>query len=80
MITVMYSCEECGVVDAKCEVPARDTEDEDVRDWMNRLIYIVSADHRSLHPKCKTKKLINLKIPLKGKDGPEAEFIGQQID
>lgn len=81
MITVCYSCPSCGVQNQNCEVPARDRgEDEDVVIWMHRVIQIIAADHRSMFPNCTASELKDLKIPLKSKDGTEAEFIGQQID
>lgn len=80
MITVKYSCHYCKVVDAQCEVPARDTAEQDVREWMNRVLHIIALDHRSHYPECKTTHLANLKIPLVDLEGNEAEFIGQQLE
>lgn len=76
MITVRYSCPPCGVKDESCQVPARNTADESLRDWMNRVGSILAADHRSLHPDCRETSLKDIKLP-----NPEGqEFVGQQME
>jgi hypothetical protein len=80
MITVKYSCPQCGIKGREVQVPARDTAEADVTDWMNRTIRIVGEDHLLVSPVCRTSNLTDLMFPLKNVDGQEAEFIGQQIE
>lgn len=75
MITVLFSCEECGVRDQAVEVTARKSH-EDISKWMNTtMIETVAARHYLLSPHCKAKKITALKIPLNNTDDA---FIGQQ--
>lgn len=65
-ITVLYSCDLCGLTDAHCDVPAR--EDEDVLVWMEQTIQLVAANHHRRSPLCRPKTLKNLMIPMTGRD------------
>lgn len=78
MITVQYSCPECGLKDVPVQVPAREDPDENaVVPWMHeQVIPSVTADHDKRSPKCHPKELKDLKIPLP----PGSEFVGQQIE
>lgn len=80
MITVMFSCDGCGLVDQKVQVPARATAEEDVTEYLKRMGGWIGEEHERLSPKCKSMKMKNLKIPTKGPDGTEAEFLGQQLE
>lgn len=75
MITILYTCEECGLRDRSVQCPARTTED--VRVWVGKIVAgCVGADHRKASPGCRAVKMTMLKIPMP----PEADFIGQQIE
>lgn len=80
MITVMFSCDGCGLKDHKIQVPARETAEEDVRIWMAKLGGWIGEEHQRLSPNCKSMTMKDLKIPLKHTDGTEAEFLGQQLE
>ena len=77
MITVKYSCAECGLNDREVQVPARATEATDVCHWVGVTVaQCVSDDHSRISPSCRSDKASMLKIPMP----KEAEFIGQQIE
>lgn len=75
MITLMFTCKGCGLVDHKFQVPARESADHDVVAWMKKVEAWVSDEHTRVSPKCTANKLDNLKIPMEG-----ADFIGQQVE
>ncbi len=77
MITVLYSCKECSIVDRKVQVPAREGAEVDVVEWMNEVVMpCLQLDHIELSPRCRARSLQMVKIP----HPPEAEFVGQQIE
>jgi hypothetical protein len=77
MITCKYSCPECGIVDQEVQVPARQSAQVDVVQWMEKVVFpTIGEDHKNRSPKCNPKELKNLMVPTP----PEAEFIGQQIE
>ena len=78
MITIRYSCPDCGLVDVSVQVPAReDPEPEGVIRWMEKVVLpTVGADHHTRSPKCNPKELKDLKIPI----DKSSEFLGQQIE
>jgi hypothetical protein len=78
MITLRYSCPECGLVDIAVQVPAReDPEPEAVLTWMQQVVLpTVADDHNKRSPNCHPKELKDLKIPF----DKNSEFIGQQIE
>lgn len=68
-ITVKYSCNGCGLIDADCQVDARPSEKMDVRHWLENICaHTVAADHAYRSPECKAVKMANLKIPMGGAD------------
>lgn len=76
MITVLYSCELCGIIDKPVQVPAREHHEIDVAHWMREVVgRSISLDHEQASPTCHPKSLTNIKVPLSG-----AEFIGQQVE
>lgn len=78
MITVLFSCDTCGLKDVECLVRARQ-EQEGVVEWMQKVVLRCIADrHRSLRLFCDAKSLQNLKIPLD--DDDESAWIGKQTD
>lgn len=70
-ITVTYSCTLCDVRDEKLEVPARESYEVPVVGWMKHTITLVAQHHRSRFPRCRARKLHDLKIPM-----DNAEWIG----
>lgn len=44
VMTVRYSCNDCGLDDAACEVPVRGVEEEVVA-WVERIMYVLARDH-----------------------------------
>lgn len=66
VITVLYSCHECGLERVPVGVPARDHEE--VMDWMRQTFRLVSADHRRRSPTCHPVTLSDLSIPIEGTD------------
>lgn len=75
MITIKYTCEQCGIARRDVQVPARTTED--VVAWVREIVArCVADDHARTSPGCTSRKMSELLIPLP----PESEFIGQQIE
>jgi len=78
MITVLFSCDACGLVDEECQVRAR-REDEDVVFYVKNVIAsAVAVKHASKSLLCEAKEMKNLKIPI-DKDDPDG-WIGKQTD
>lgn len=76
MITVLYSCEKCGIIDKPVQVPAREHHEIDVAYWMREVVGLAaSLDHQQTSPHCRPDSLTNIKVPLGG-----ADFIGQQVE
>ena len=78
MITVLFTCERCGLKDVHLQVPARESPLDDVCEWMQQTVLAVSERHGELSPRCRAKRLAALKIPM-DKDDPN-DWIGKQTD
>ena len=77
MITCLFSCDGCGLVDSPVRVRDR-AENEDVVYWMEKVcMEAVGMQHSLLSPMCRAKKLKYLKIPI---DKEEGSWIGKQTD
>ena len=63
MITVLYSCESCGLKDREVIVPERDPDDDVVKYVREIIMECVGADHSTTSPSCRATHLANLKIP-----------------
>jgi len=63
-IQVFYSCPQCGLRKVRCNVPAR--QNEDVLDWMENTIRLLSTDHALRSPWCHPEQLHDLMIPMAG--------------
>lgn len=72
-IKVQYSCHECGLYKAECEVPAR--ADKDLERWLEVLGQHLLANHMLRSPNCGAESLADVMIPMAhGSDrvgGPE---------
>ena len=75
MLTILYSCKSCGIVDRPVQVPARETED--VKLWVELVVtFAIWNDHNAASPGCDMHTMSDVKIPI-----PEgSEFIGQQVE
>lgn len=79
MLTVLFSCRECGLKDARAKVPARESSSVSVVWWMKEVcLPAVVAAHALLSPVCFPKELHDLKIPLDEND-PDG-WVGKQTD
>lgn len=77
MITVLFSCDSCGLVDATARVPARESPDDNVVDWFKGvLIPNVAEMHAILSPVCNAPSVQNVKVPIDERD-PDG-WIGKQ--
>lgn len=77
MITVLFSCNACGLKDHSVQVPARETADVDVVEWMLTKVMVSIADeHLRMSPRCKSTRARDIKIPCPD----NSEFVGQQIE
>lgn len=65
-LAVQYTCLLCGIRDAVVQVPARRSEAEDLKAWMDATIVLISAHHRRRSPTCHPRTLTNMKIPIDG--------------
>lgn len=74
MITVLFSCDGCGLADKKVEIRFR-RPDEDIAHWMNHVAGAVSRCHSAARPRCRARKMKELKIPL-----PPVEGLGVGMD
>lgn len=66
MITVLFTCHGCGLIDAKSHIRYR-RPDEKIEDWMKEVQQQVGLTHSLLSRECKTR-CCDLKIPLDSKD------------
>lgn len=75
-LTVLYSCEGCGVVDVEVKVRLR-RSDEDVIAWMKKVVEPALGAHHHFYqsPDCKAMYLTEVKIPMP----PGTEFIGGPV-
>lgn len=62
-ITILYSCDLCGLKDVKIAVAARD-DDSDIMIWMDSLIRKIAADHSHRSPRCKAVSISSVNIPI----------------
>ena len=77
MITIKYTCDKCGIKSREIQVPARETEDQNLSHYLYYIIgRCVSDDHFAVSPHCKAKTITQIAIPAP----KEAQFIGQQIE
>lgn len=74
MITVKYECKVCNA-SRDVQVPARETIDQPVTDWVKSVAGHCGADHERHSPRCKSRH-VDLRIP----NPDNAEFVGQQIE
>lgn len=64
-VTVLYSCDACGLFKRPVAVPARAAEDIIV--WMEQVMaQAVSDDHRRVAPCCQARSMSEFWIPLHG--------------
>jgi len=73
-IRVRYSCFDCGLRQAECDVRARG--DEDVLVWMEATIRQCGEDHHRRSPQCYPTELHDLMIPMTSVDrigGPKLQ-------
>jgi hypothetical protein len=62
-IEVLYSCEVCGLKDAKLNVAAR-AEHQHVAAWMEATVFRIARDHSRLSPNCTSITLTEIKVPI----------------
>jgi len=78
MITILFSCDVCGLVDAECKVRARE-KGEDVAHYVQNVIgREVAYQHQLQSFTCPATSFQNLKIPI-DKNDPDC-WIGKQTD
>lgn len=78
MITIKFTCDECGVKDEKVEVTARE-ESDNVIEWVESVVIsAITFRHAIISPNCKATELTNLKIPMDDKD--PTTWVGKQTD
>lgn len=78
MITIKFSCEECGIKDEAVEVAARQ-ENEDLVKWVgSSVISAITFRHSMISPECKAQEITDLKIPIDDKD--DHGWVGKQTD
>lgn len=63
MIEVLYTCDACGVKDAKVSVRERGKKEE-ISKWMKLVVIAVGKDHSYKSPLCRVGTLTNVKIPI----------------
>lgn len=64
LITVLYTCAECGLTDRPVIVPERDPAEDVVAYVKEKVAACVTEDHRRVSPRCRAQSLTNLKIPV----------------
>lgn len=62
-ITLLYSCQGCGLVKAAVEVPARGQET--VIEWLDSSAYLIAQDHQRRSFGCPSQTC-DLMIPITG--------------
>ncbi len=63
-LTVLYSCDQCGLKDQLVQVPER-AEKDNVGAWFeNTVIPCLSRDHQAHSPNCHPRTLQDIKIPI----------------
>ena len=63
-ITVLYTCDSCGVKDAEVQVPERGPNEDVVRWLEQKAAGAISVHHRQVSPLCRASKMTHVKIPL----------------
>lgn len=64
MIEVLYTCDTCGIKDAKVPVQERG-ESEDIKHWIEAVMAVaISQDHQHKSPFCQATSMTQVKIPL----------------
>ena len=70
-ITILFSCDVCGIKDVPCRVRAREKE-EDVKYYLEQVISrAVAFEHQLKSFTCQATSLKDLKIPLPPNDDPD---------
>jgi hypothetical protein len=78
MITVLFSCDECGARDIECLVKPR-PKFQDVKDYFDTvLIPTIGAKHFLVSPECESITIKELKVPIDDKD--KDFWIGKQTN
>ena len=71
MITVRYSCHDCGLEDVPCDVPER-ADPTDIANWVQFVLAdALYNDHRLRSPDCHVSAISEVKIPITG-----AKYLG----
>lgn len=82
MITAKYTCKQCGLTEVEIQVPARQSPNSDVKDWVEGVVgQSVRRDHHRRSPDCTCGK-VDLWIPIpKDEDLKDGEdyWIGKQL-
>lgn len=74
-ITVLYTCNKCGLTDQPVTVPQRQSE-TDVAAWVKGFALLCAWDHSKLSPHCHPETFTNIKIPIP--DG--TQYIGGPVE
>jgi DNA-directed RNA polymerase subunit RPC12/RpoP len=70
-IEVLYNCNECKVEKRPVSVPARESLEVDVVEWVHSSIELCGLDHLVISPYCGSRRL-DMMIPMS-----EEKWIGQ---
>lgn len=63
-IECLYSCDRCGLVKQRVQVPERVAE-QSTREWMEEVFTpALAVDHRSRSPLCGARSLSSVYIPM----------------
>lgn len=66
-ITVLYSCDGCGLHQVECAVRWR-RADEEVQHWVEKgMGAAIAADHRRRSPGCRSRVMSEVMIPMTGR-------------
>ncbi len=77
-LTVLFSCEKCGLQDVECKVRAR-AKEEDVAQWFEGVVIAaIARKHTTLSLLCEAKKITYIKIPIDHND-PDG-WVGKHTD
>lgn len=77
MITVLFSCKECGLKDVPVEVRARESPEEDVILYVEKVIgKAVMEKHTRMSLLCDATTIQDLKVPIDPTD--PHDWIGKQ--
>lgn len=69
-ITVLYSCNGCGLKRAEVSAPIRQP-DQDLMKWMDTLGICLAQDHAKRSPDCTAHSCSDVMIPING-----AQYVG----